>query len=356
MFEIKSNPQLDKNHFTFRENGEYPYFTRTVFNNGILGYVDFLDDEHKIQGGCLAVGMIGMQFFYLDNDFYAGQFTKRAIPKNFFLTPAISNYFISILNKNQKYFQNLLVRNFEKEFNKTKIHLPTKNGEIDFDFMENFIAELEAERIAELEAYLTATGLKDYNLTREEEEALNDFGNLEWCEFKITELFDIKNTQNIIARDIVKGSGKTPYLCSSQANNAIDSYISYSEKFLDKGNCIFIGGKTFAVTYQSEDFFSNDSHNLVLYLKEKENADLLTQLYLITCIYRGLQHKYSWGDSISNKKIQKDTIYLPLKDEQIYYSSMKTFIKAIQKLVIKDVVLYADKKIEASKTVVSKNE
>ncbi len=44
---------------------------------------------------------------------------------------------------------------------KEKIQLPTKNGEIDFEFMEKFIAELEAERLAELEAYLTATGLKD---------------------------------------------------------------------------------------------------------------------------------------------------------------------------------------------------
>lgn len=30
-----------------------------------------------------------------------------------------------------------------------KIKLPTKNGKIDFDFMESFIAELEAERVAD---------------------------------------------------------------------------------------------------------------------------------------------------------------------------------------------------------------
>ncbi|MBS4462276.1 N-6 DNA methylase [Aerococcaceae bacterium zg-B36] len=34
------------------------------------------------------------------------------------------------------------------------IQLPTKNNQIDFDLMESFVAELEAERIAELEAYL----------------------------------------------------------------------------------------------------------------------------------------------------------------------------------------------------------
>lgn len=41
--------------------------------------------------------------------------------------------------------------------------------------MESFIAELEAERIAELEAYLLATGLTDYILTAEEKAVLQAF-------------------------------------------------------------------------------------------------------------------------------------------------------------------------------------
>ena len=161
LFEIAANPQLNKSSFSFNDNGEHPYFTRTVFNNGILGYVDYLNDTHKISGNCLAVGMIGMQFFYMKKDFYAGQFTKRAIPKSFFLTQKIANYFISLLNKHQKLFQNVLVRNFENTFNHTKIKLPVRDGKIDFDFMERFIAELERDHIAELDAYLKAAGLKD---------------------------------------------------------------------------------------------------------------------------------------------------------------------------------------------------
>jgi len=353
LFEIKGNPQLNKDSFSFNENGEFPYFTRTEFNNGILGYVDYLDEEHKINGNCLAVGMIAMKFFYMENDFYAGQFTKRAIPKSFSLTPRIANYFISLLNKNQKIFQNVLVRHFENEFYKTKIHLPTKNGEIDFEFMESFIAELEAERMAELEAYLLATGLKDYTLTAEEQQALNDFENLKFEEFNVTDVFNVKNTGNILSRDIVENSGETPYLCASAENNAVSSYISYDEKQLDKGNCVFIGGKTFVVTYQEKYFFSNDSHNLVLYLKDREKINRLNQLYLATCINKSLGHKYSWGDSISNKKIQKDKVSLPVKNQKPDYSIMKTLISAIQKLVIKEVVLYTDQKIAATKTVVN---
>lgn len=72
LFSVKSNPQLNKDSFEFAENGEYPYFTRTCLNNGINGYVNYLDEEHKIKGNGLAVGMLGMQFFYMQKDFYAG--------------------------------------------------------------------------------------------------------------------------------------------------------------------------------------------------------------------------------------------------------------------------------------------
>jgi hypothetical protein len=229
-----------------------------------------------------------------------------------------------------------------------KIQLPTINNKIDFDFMESFIAELEAERLAELELYLLATGLKDYTLTAEEEQVLEDFENEEFIEFNVVDIFDVKNSKNILSRDIVENSGEIPYLCASTENNAVSSYISYDEKYLDKGNCVFIGGKTFVVTYQEKDFYSNDSHNLVLYLRNEEKSRL-NQLYLATCINKSLGYKYSWGDSISNRKIQTDKVSLPVKNKKPNYTIMKTFISAIQKLVIKDVVLYANKKLDASK-------
>jgi hypothetical protein len=235
-----------------------------------------------------------------------------------------------------------------------KIQLPTKNGNIDFDFMDSFIAELEAERIAELEAYLLATDLKDYEFTAEEQKALDEYDELEFGEFDLVKEFTVKNTGNILSRDIVKNSGNVPYLCASSENNSVSSYITYNEDYLDKGNCVFIGGKTFVVSYQEQDFYSNDSHNLVLYLNDEEKRTKQTQLYLATCVNKSLSHKYSWGDSISNRKIQKDKISLPQLKGKPNYEGMKTLISAIQKLVIKDVVLYADNKIEATKSVVDK--
>lgn len=101
--------------------------------------------------------------------------------------------------------------------------------------------------------------------------SLNEkLSTVRWGEYRIVDIFDVKNTQSILSRDVVLDSGKTPYLCASSENNAVSSYIAYDKRYLDKGNCVFIGGKTFVVSYQEENFFSNDSHNLALYLKDTE--------------------------------------------------------------------------------------
>lgn len=149
LFSVKSNPQLNKDSFKFTENAEYPYFTRTVFNNGILGYVKYLDEEHKIKGNSIAVGLIAMQFFYMEKDFYAGQFTKTIYPKFENFNKYIAFYFISLFNANrQKYLKDFVVKNFEKDFTSTSISLPiNSSGDIDFVFMETFIKAVEKEAI-----------------------------------------------------------------------------------------------------------------------------------------------------------------------------------------------------------------
>lgn len=229
------------------------------------------------------------------------------------------------------------------------IQLPLRyDGSINYDFMESFLAELESERIAELEAYLKASGLENYELSKEEEKLIEEISNIEFKGFDITDIFDIYNTHNILSRDIVEGSGMIPYLCASAENNSISSYITYQDSFKEKGNCVFIGGKTFVVTYQKNDFFSNDSHNLALYLKGS-NPNRLNQLYLVTCIYKSLAHKYSWGDSVSKTKIKKDKLFLPTINGKPDYELMERIIRTVQKLVVKDVVQYAERKISATK-------
>ena len=235
---------------------------------------------------------------------------------------------------------------------KEKITLPTKDGAIDFTFMEDFISEIEKQPLTALENYLTITELKDYTLTEEEKETLNSLDKVQWKEYKIVDIFNVKNTNNILSAWITPDSGEIPYLSASQNNNSVASYIEYNKDMIDKGNSIFIGGKTLVISYQEQDYFSNDSHNLALYIKDGKGGEKKKQLFMVACLYKSLKPLYTWGNSISNKKIQEDIVMLPTKNGTPDYDFMNTYIRAIHKVVIKEVVLYAEKKIQATKQVI----
>lgn len=366
LFSLKGNPQLDKENFKFSKESSYPYFTRTVFNNGIYGYVDYYDDKHLVKGNSIAVGMMGMQFFYMDHDFYAGQFTKTAFPKFDGLNWRIALWFISWFNKSSKWYLGLLVRDFEKAFLETEIMVPTNSdGSLALAFMESRIREMEESRIREMEAYLKVAGFDNCELTEEEKKAVENIkqGKVTFKTFYITDdkknkrsnsVFNVKNSHNILQSSIVAGSGTTPYVTAGEGNNSIYAYISFDKNQIEEGNAIMIGGKTMVITYQAKDFFSNDSHNLVLYAKDENLKKELIQLFMVASLNKSLKPIYSWGDSISKAKIIKDKFNLPVTSTgSIDYKFMETYIRAIEKLTIQRVLDWRAKEIAATKTVVN---
>ena len=357
LFDIKNTLSFNTDMLT--DGNEYDYITRTSLNQGILQTTGFVNDENINNAGTWSLGLLQMDFFYRNKPWYAGQFVRKIIPK-IEIPQNATLYFTTVLNKLKPILLSVLVRNVDETFLNTTINLPINaKNKIDFEFMESFIAELEAERVAELEAervaelsaYLKVSGLDNYELSVEEQNALQEYETLDFPEFDITEIFEIKNTSNILSTQIKENSGNTPYLCASSENNGVSSYITYDKRYLEKGNCIFIGGKTFVVSYQENDFFSNDSHNLALYLRNCDKSKL-KHFYIATCLFKSLSHKYSWGNSISKTKIKNDKISLPIKDGKPNYDVMELLISAVQKLVIKDVVKYSDAKISATKQVI----
>lgn len=362
-----SNGDFDIQKRHINHKGEF-VITAGLSNNGVLGQSDI--KAKVFESHTITIDMFGCAFY---RSFAYKMVTHARV---FSLKPKFE------INHKIGLFLSTLFFGYPKKFGyenmcswakikNDKVILPLKLtanaqslDDIDFDFMEKFIAELEQCRLAELQAYLKATGLSNTTLSNDEENALNVFNNsgrggntpcgLTWQSFKIVDIFEVKNTRNILARDVVKDSGTTPYLCASKENNAVNSYINYNADFLDKGNCIFIGGKTFVVTYQQKDFYSNDSHNLALYLKDTHSKTKLNQLFIITCIYKALNNKYSWGDSISNTKIQNDSILLPTNQHgKIDFHFMRTLINALMKQTIQGVSQYCSAKIQATKEIIS---
>lgn len=84
-------------------------------------------------------------------------------------------------------------------------------------------------------------------------------------------------------------------------------------------------------------------------------VDFLANLFLKTCIEKVIYPKYS-RDFLATwaSRVQDDFIYVPAKNNNPDFSFMQTFISAIQKLAIKDVVLYNEAKLAAARQIVAK--
>lgn len=165
LFVVKSNLSLNKSQLTFvNDSQKYPYFTRTVENNGISGFVEFVDEEHTICGNVLAVGLLQMKFFYIKHDFYAGQFTKTIKPLFDEFDEAVGQYFAVLFNKHSSIYSSTVVRNFDELFYKTKVSVPIKNGKIDFDFIRLYsktaqdmvLEKLQMQTTEKIEAFKKA--------------------------------------------------------------------------------------------------------------------------------------------------------------------------------------------------------
>ena len=232
-----------------------------------------------------------------------------------------------------------------------KITLPTHNGAIDYAFMETFIAELEAQRLAELEAYLAVTGLQDYTLTQEEEEALSDFdkGKIEWREYRFADIFNnIQQGRRLKKDDQIEGN--IPFVMAGITNTGVVNYISNPVATFPKNAItIDIFGNAF---YRNYDFGAGDDTGVYWNTERELSREMM--LFLTKASEKALEGKFSYGKKLRSSQSLNFRMKLPTKNGTPDYDFMNTYISAIHKLVIKEVVFYADRKIEATKKVIKK--
>ncbi|ANH46124.1 restriction endonuclease subunit S [Helicobacter pylori] len=186
LFEVLSSKKIYhantiKIHDTQIENS-YPYVVRATANNGIKGFI--IDDPiFTNEKNTLSFAQDTFTVFYQKQPYFTGNKVKVLKPKFAFKSPKILHFISAILQFILKPLTWGLGSTTESiaEF---KFSLPLKPTaktqtleDIDFHFMEKFIAELEQCRLAELEAYLKATGLENTTLSSEEEHALNVFND-----------------------------------------------------------------------------------------------------------------------------------------------------------------------------------
>ena len=327
---------------------EYDYVTRTSINQGILQTTGFVNKSNINISGTWSLGLLSMDFFYRRKPWYAGQFVRKIIP-NVSIPERAVPFFSTILNKQKPILLSVLVRSVDETFKNISIKLPeTADGKIDFDFMESFIAELEAERVAELSAYLTVSGLDNYELSSEEKAIIERYkkNQIPFSEFEFIEIFNnIKQGRRLKKEDQLPGH--IPFVMSGITNTGVVGYISNPVAQFPKNSItVDIFGNSF---FRNYDFGAGDDTGV--YWNTKREYSQTCMLFFAAAMESALRGKYSYGKKLRSSQSTHFKMQLPTKDGKPDYDTMAALISAVQKLVIKDVVLYADRKIEETKAI-----
>ncbi|EMD1319311.1 restriction endonuclease subunit S [Campylobacter upsaliensis] len=141
IFECSSTFSLVKSDLdeAYGGGGNVPFISRTTFNNGCDGYVE-VEAKFITKGNCISIGGEGIYAFYQKEDFATG--TNICVLRNEKLNQYVALFVCAVLNHEVYRYSYGRARNLGRVENET-IKLPINHkGELDFEFMENYIKSL----------------------------------------------------------------------------------------------------------------------------------------------------------------------------------------------------------------------
>lgn len=337
LFEVYGTRSLDAGSLEFQEKG-INFIGRTGENNGIQGKIPRQNFSPNEANTITATVIGNYKYAKLQTEeYYTSQNINKLEPKKNY-NQYIMKYFVAHVQKFLTQYNGQQSGYKLEDLMNHEIEVPTnEKNEIDENLITKNMKSYESKWILKTFQYIK----KEYSYAQilEQKKIIKEITSAKYQEFYLFELFEIANTTNLIRSEIKSFDGTYPYVTASRENNGIKYYIDHDEDLLMEGNSLFIGGKTFTVFYQPEAYFSNDSHNLSLMLKEKKYRTREIQLYLAAAIYGSLKHKYEWGNSISKEKIQEDTIKLPSNREgKPDFELMANYIRVLEKNKIERVL------------------
>ena len=355
-----SNKRFDANKVKIsKDKRGYPYIVRQSTNNGRRGYIQESPEDLN-EKNTIAFGQDTATMFYQSEPYFTGDKIKILKPKFKEFNQDNAQFFLTAMEKSFSSFSwgssSFNVKIIENQI----VKIPVKDGKPDFEFMESFIAELEAERIAELEAYLEVTGLSDCDLTEDEKRALDNYDELHFKSFKIEELLDWQkgiSEINPLHLDslTVSDNATYPFYGQSTVNCGVIRHVDLNPKVLNNKNSrptILIHSNNQNIVFLETPFYLKDGHGATSVL----NSDELTKnnaLFFMSSIRKVITEKFAYNNKATKIALKSTYVDVPINNlDRVDYSSMELLISAIQKVVIKDVVEYAGTKIEAHKEVI----
>ncbi len=356
-------------------------------NNGVYGHFDTLKNKKARHfENFISVNFFGNCFYH---PYLASVEMKVHVLKlkNRTLTKRIGLFLANQLNKcfYGQFTYGTQLSSSKLKHNNFKIQLPLKPTaktqtlkDIDFHFMEKFIAELEqcrlAEleqcRLAELEAYLKATGLSNTTLSSDEENALNVFNNsmggntpcgLTWQSFKLGDLFEIEKTLSFNKDALTQGQDYDYITRTSQNQGVLQTTGFVNAENLNPPFTWSLGLLQMDFFYRKKSWYAGQFMRKITPKTEIENKINSRIAHYFTTLLNALKRPLlSVLVRDIDKTFREQKIQLPLKPtantqtlDEIDFHFMHTLINALMKQTIQGVVQYSSAKIQATKEAIS---
>lgn len=379
LFDVAQGRRLKKSDF---QDGDIPFVMASSKNNGVVAY---LSNPVTTNTNFITADILG-NVFYQDSLVGYGDDNCGLKLKNGHESEAVYLYLTTVISKFKpmaSYGNKLRSKWYAEQV----IQLPVKQGtddinyseaNIDWDYMEQYIREIELAYIAELEetrdrevaAYLQETGLNDTRLTAEEQQILSakpTFG-----EFKVEDLFDKLDLKRIKPTfdkksDLSKVQTEEfdlPLVNAKAGNNGI-MYYGRSGDWESETMTIDIvndGAVSAGMVYAQPQATGTLYNAYQIKLKAEVLSEVTVPhlLFLATTIQKSIQNKYNYSNKAVWSKVSSELIKLPLKPDtdtnastDIDWDYIEAYIRAIEKQVIANVVTYKDTFIAKAKEIVN---
>ena len=370
LFTLTGLKQVKSQKNVVEDDNGIPFVVQSTKNNMVKCHVNrqaLLDGgENVYDGNTIVLGVTLPAVSYQEIEFGASQvITARRDDLN----PLRGLYIVTAMRKallpKYSYTNKPGIQKYKDDI----IQLPVKPGtdeinytedDIDWDYMESYIHDLEQSYIHDLDAYLQETGLNDYTLTDDEQALLEHEPMLR--EFKVGDLFTLTGLKQVKSqKNIVEDDNGIPFVVQSTKHNMVKCHVN-RQALLDggenvyDGNTIILGVTLPAVSYQEIEFGASQ-----VITARRDDLNPLRGLYIVTAMRKALLPKYSYTNKPGIQKYKDDIIQLPVKpgtDESSYteddidWAYMESYIRAMEKQVIADVVDYKDSMITTAKELV----
>jgi hypothetical protein len=348
--------------------GNIPYVTRTISDNGYMGTCGNKDKVNK--GNCITIGAETGVAFYQPNDFVAGNRVYRLSREGLDIKEYL--FLASVLNVQKKNYSYSNARIPEK-IKAEKILLPVIENsnpdheytvdDIDWQYMRDHIAELMRDRITELEryriraldTYLQVTGLNDYELTEDDKKILSlsakrasdENGTLEdnsedeviIAPFELTELFIKKTIKGVPKKDEDLTENPNGYhIFGQNIKYQYEHKVLMDEKYLQTVEShkpiLAYTSSVGEIGMIAESFYRTGDNGAFQGLFPLFDINEYAMRYILTVLQK---HFADFGYATSMANIMSMKIYLPItSDGTPDFDYMERYIRAMEKVVIAD--------------------